>query len=131
MTVRHLMLAAAPSPGHGTMVQRAQCLLGLATFTFLAFAIGRLRNRRAPIPWRAVIWGLALQFIFGLIVLYIPNLLYAVQLAIQALLDFTKTGAHMVFGNLVEYAIPATASADPGTKTIAYAQSAAIFSFFV
>src|SRR5262245_38600301 len=125
------IVGEAPAVGHGTLPQRAQCLLGLIAFVMLAFIIGRLRNPRAPFPWRAVTWGLALQFIFGLIVLYIPNLLYAVQLAIQALLDFTKTGARVVFGNLIDNAIPVTTTADPGTKAIAYAQSGAIFAFFV
>ena len=131
MKINYTILADARAIPHATLPQRLQCIFGLFVFTLIAFAIGRLRNRRAPIPWRAVTWGLALQFIFAFIVLYIPNLLYAVQVAIQALLDFTKAGARVVFGNLIDNAIPVTATADPATKTTAFAQSGAIFAFFV
>src|SRR5689334_1781680 len=50
---------------HGTLPQRLQCALGLVVFLIIAYAIGRLRGARGPIPWRAVFWGIALQFVFA------------------------------------------------------------------
>ena len=41
-------------------------LLGLIVFIGLAWAISANRQR---FPWRAVSWGLALQFIFGWLIL--------------------------------------------------------------
>ncbi len=95
----HFLLAAAPIVPHGTLLERSQSLLGLVSFTFLAFLIGRVRGARI-IPWRVVIWGTVLELIFGGIVLSAPQVLEAVQLAIQKLLDFTMAGVGMIFGSL-------------------------------
>src|SRR5689334_15836301 len=59
----------APRPPAGTLAQRGQSLVGLVAFTGMAVAIGRLRGARR-IPWRVLGWGLALQFGFGVVVLY-------------------------------------------------------------
>src|SRR2546423_5311604 len=110
------------------MALRLQSLAGLFAFTFLAFLIGRMRGAR-KIPWRVIVWGIALQFIFGAIVLFVPRLLEAVQYAVQALLDFTREGAKMVFGDL---AMPAGATiTNPQGQIIGYAKSAGYFAFFV
>ncbi len=87
----------------GTPGQRLQSLLGLAVFTGIAFAIGRARGSRTPVPLRTIAWGFALQFGFGAIVLFAPAVLEAVQDAIRKLLEFSDAGATMVFGpNLVQ-----------------------------
>src|SRR5688572_15110157 len=79
--------APAPPPevASGTIGQRAQSALGLVAFTFLAFALGRMRGARA-IPWRVIVWGIVLQFAFAAIVLFVPRLLETVQNAVTALL---------------------------------------------
>ena len=46
------------------MALRLQSLFGLFVFVFLAFLIGRMRGSKT-IPWRVILWGIALQFIFG------------------------------------------------------------------
>jgi concentrative nucleoside transporter, CNT family len=116
-----------------TWVQRGQSLLGLIVFIAIAFALGRLRGAQGPVPWRVVIWGVVLQFAFGVIVLNFPGLMAAVQYAVQALLDYTKDGARFVFGNLIDNAVPVTPGEfdAAGTKPIGYAQTGAVFAFFV
>jgi CNT family concentrative nucleoside transporter len=118
---------------HGTATQRLQCLLGLVVFLLAAFAIGRLRDRRARVPWRTVVWGLALQFIFALIVLRTPRFLEAINAAIDALLGFTRDGARVVFGNLVDSFVPVRTAADADAPAHAgyFAHTGAYFAFFV
>lgn len=94
-----LLVAAAPAVEPGTLLERGQSLLGLFVFLLVAFAIGRLRGARS-VPWRIVIWGVALQFAFGSIVLFSPRLLLGVQYAIESLLRFSDEGVAMLFGNL-------------------------------
>jgi CNT family concentrative nucleoside transporter len=117
---------------HGTPAQRAQCLLGLFVFLSLAWLIGRWREPGARVPWRTVLWGLALQFIFGLIVLRTPRFLELINAAIDALLGFTRDGARVVFGNLVDSFVPVRAAADAGAPaTGQVAHTGAYFAFFV
>jgi CNT family concentrative nucleoside transporter len=99
--------ATQPSPvPRGTLAERAQSLLGLGTFLVLAFAVGRSRGARG-FPLRVVLWGVALQFAFGSIVLFAPGVLAGVQDAIRKLLDFSNEGARLVFGTvLVDGAAP-------------------------
>ncbi|XP_032227058.2 solute carrier family 28 member 3 isoform X1 [Nematostella vectensis] len=59
------------------------------------------KNRR-KIRWRPVFWGLALQFIFGLLILRTPQGFSVFNFFgrnIQAFLDFTNEGAKFVFGD--------------------------------
>jgi CNT family concentrative nucleoside transporter len=84
-----------------TLPERAQSLFGLFVFIFLAFLIGRARGAKV-VPWRVIIWGVILQFVFGAVALFTPELLVKVQFAIQKLLDFTLAGVRMIFGDLSE-----------------------------
>src|SRR5687768_3899361 len=118
----HILLAAATTQAaiSGTLAERAQSLLGLIVFTFIAFAIGRMRAGRGPrgrVPMRTIAWGFALQFAFGAIVLFAPTLLVGVQTTIQKLLEFSDAGATMLFGpNLVTGAARVTSDGtDTGT----------------
>jgi CNT family concentrative nucleoside transporter len=95
-----MLLAVAPAVPPGTLSERGQSLLGLVVFLLLAFAIGRLRGARRPVPWRVVGWGMVLSFAFGSIVLFSPKVLLAVQFAIAKLLEFSDQGVAMLFGNL-------------------------------
>ena len=112
-----------------TPLERLQSLLGLFVFIFIAFLIGRLRGART-VPWRVIGWGVALQFVFGAVVLFVPTLLENVQFAIQRLLDFTRAGATMVFGDLASGA-GAVVTAANGGQTVGYARSVGYFAFFV
>ncbi len=127
-----------------SILPRLQSLLGLFVFIFFAFAVGQLMVRRwaktaplagptvrQPFPWRAVGWGVALQFIFAIIVLRAPSLLEYVNDKINALLGFTKEGAKMVFGNLTDLTVPVTGVPDLAGPAQGYAQTGAIFAFFV
>jgi CNT family concentrative nucleoside transporter len=122
-----------PDIPSGSLLERLQCLFGLSCFIAFAWGIGRWRMRgqvRGPFPWRTLIWGVALQFIFAILVLRIPNLLVAINDAIDALLGFTRDGARMVFGSLADR--DGTPITDPTGKTVTgYAQTGAFFAFFV
>jgi concentrative nucleoside transporter, CNT family len=112
-----------------TLPERAQSLFGLFVFILLAMAIGRVRGARV-IQWRVVIWGVILQFVFAGIVLFVPRLLPAIQDAVQALLDFTREGAKLVFGDLATLEGPAVRISDTA-PTVGYVKSAGYFAFFV
>lgn len=77
-------------------------ILGLAAF--IAIAVLFSSNRRA-IPWRLVLVGTLLQFIFGVLVLRVD----AVRIGVDAvgtffvrILDFNEAGARFLFGNLLD-----------------------------
>jgi CNT family concentrative nucleoside transporter len=120
-------LLAEVSVPPGTIAQRAQSLLGLVVFTFLAFLIGRVRGAR-KIPWRVVSWGTLLQFAFGAIVIFSPWVLQKVQEIINQLLSFSNEGARMVFGELINYVLPVVN--DKG-ESIGIVKVAGVFAFSV
>src|SRR3954468_350640 len=101
---------AEPVIPHGTAAQRGQAALGMVAFTVIAFVIGRLRGAKT-IPWRVIIWGTILSFIFGAMVIYQPRVLITVQELINKLLDYSNEGAHMVFGNLIKNPVEVTRDA--------------------
>jgi len=77
-------------------------ILGLAAFIAIAALFSS--NRRA-IPWRLVLVGTLLQFIFGVLVLRVD----AVRVGVDAvgtffirILDFNEAGARFLFGNLLD-----------------------------
>ena len=83
---------------------------GIIVFTFVAWVISEDRRN---FPWRVVIWGVLLQFVFAFLVLYWgPGTRFFLQLneVFNALLNFSKQGAQFVFGAL--------GSADSGDSTI-------------
>ncbi|XP_031548619.1 solute carrier family 28 member 3-like isoform X1 [Actinia tenebrosa] len=58
--------------------------------------------RRSKIKWRPVLWGLGLQFIFGLLILRTPQGFATFKFlgqTVQSFLDFTDVGAKFVFGD--------------------------------
>lgn len=119
---------------HGTPTQRLQCLLGLVVFILLSYLIGRWRTwrtgePRGPFPWRVVLWGVALQFVFAAVVLWFPGLLQKVNEVVNALLGFTRDGANVVFGNLIEMEVPVFGT--DGTTETGVARTGAYFAFFV
>ncbi len=64
-----------------------------------------LSGQRRRFPWRTVLWGLALQFVFALFILYTPfgvAIFAAARRAIDKLNVFALEGAQMVFGPLAD-----------------------------
>lgn len=71
-------------------------------FVFIGCAWVLSENRRA-FPWRVVIWGLGLQFIFGALVLWWePGSRFFLKLndVFNALLAFSREGTMFVFGSI-------------------------------
>jgi len=85
-----------------TLINVARGLAGIVVFIGIAWCFSA--NRKA-VPWRLVIAGMGLQFVFGLLVLRVD----AVRVAVDAvgrffvrILDFNEAGARFLFGNLVD-----------------------------
>ena len=92
---------------------RLMSLLGVGVLLLIGLA---LSVNRTAIPWRLVIWGLALQFIFALLILKTPagEAFFAwINGVIVSLLGFTEAGARFLFGNLVFNSVP-VGGGEPG-----------------
>ncbi len=99
--------------GAGDMAARLRGLLGVLLLTASAWAISVNRRR---IPWRVVIWGLVLQFVFALVILRTPlgeGIFAAANDAILAAVGFTLEGARFLFGDLVWNNLP-VGTGEPG-----------------
>lgn len=80
-------------------------LLGLVVFIGVAWAISANRQR---FPWRAVLWGLGLQFIFGWLILKTDAgaaVFDFFQRSVTKLIGFADEGSKMVFGPLADAAL--------------------------
>ncbi len=92
----------ADTPWHARLVS----VLGLLVMLGIAWL---LSEDRRMIPWRVVLWGVALQFGFALVILKtsLGNEFFArINDIIVALLGFTVEGARFLFGNLVQHTVP-------------------------
>lgn len=99
-------LAAAREGLRTPMAERLMGLVGIAVMIGLAVLLSYDRKR---IQWRLVRIGLALQLLFGVIVLKTPPgraFFDAVGRAVTGLLTFQEQGARFVFGNLVQSTVP-------------------------
>ena len=88
------------------MVERLRSLVGLLA---LAVAAWGLSTDRSKIPWRVVLWGMGLQFIFALFILKTrigEEVFDAAGTVVVKLLGYTLDGARFVFGNLVYDTVP-------------------------
>ncbi len=101
-TLRKLGIFPAIPPAMDTLINVARGLAGIVVFIGIAWCFSA--NRRA-IPWRLVVTGMALQFVFGLLVLRVD----AVRIGVDAvgrffvrILDFNEAGARFLFGNLID-----------------------------
>ena len=84
------------------MSPRFVSLFGLVVLIALAWA---LSNNRRLFPWRTVLWGVALQFLFALFILKTRigvGLFQGAQNVVSQLNVFAGEGARMVFGKLAE-----------------------------
>lgn len=126
-------LLRVPHGSLGTpLVDRLRSLLGLLVLTGLAWVLSV--DRKRPIPWRVVGWGLALQLLFALFILKTPvgaQVFATANTVVVALLGFTVDGARFVFGNLVDNNIPVgTGAPGNGPFTAATGQVANTGSYF-
>jgi CNT family concentrative nucleoside transporter len=81
-------------------------LVGMVALLLIGWACSA--DRRAT-PWRILIWGTVLQFVFALFILRTPvgeSIFDAVNDVIVALLGFTVEGARFIFGDLVWNNVP-------------------------
>jgi concentrative nucleoside transporter, CNT family len=77
-------------------------LLGIVIFLGIVYALST--NRRA-IDWKLVVAGLALQFVFGALILHVDFVRVVfdrIGAMFVALLDFNRAGAEFLFGSLVK-----------------------------
>ena len=81
-------------------MQNLVSLFGMFVLIFGAFCLSEDRRR---FPWRVVIWGLALQLLFGFLVLrWEPGARFFLRLndVFNALLSFSREGAVFVFNSV-------------------------------
>lgn len=103
------------------MQLRMVSLLGLTCFIGLAWC---LSEKRKLFPWRTVLWGVALQITFALLILKTPwgeALFRFIGSAIQQLITFSNEGTGFVFGAL----------SDPKTMGAAFPGNAMVFAILV
>ncbi|XP_061205816.1 sodium/nucleoside cotransporter 1-like isoform X6 [Neopsephotus bourkii] len=77
-------------------------LISLAGFCFLVLFLFACSKHHSAVSWRAVSWGLGLEFIFGLFILRTTPGIQAFQWLgdqIQFFLGYTTAGSSFVFGN--------------------------------
>ena len=126
-------LAAAQAGLDTPLASRLVGLIGIATMLGLAVLLSYDRKK---IDWRLVGSGLALQALFGVIVLKTgPGkvVFNAIGRAITGLLGFQEQGARFVFGNLVQSNVPVGVPGPAGLDTTAgfVANTGAFFAFNV
>ena len=115
------------------MSGRLMGLVGIATMIGLAVLLSYDRKK---IDWRLVGTGLALQALFGVLVLKTgpgKAVFNAAGRAITGLLGFQEQGARFVFGNLVQSNVPVGTPGPAGLDTTAgfVANTGAFFAFNV
>jgi CNT family concentrative nucleoside transporter len=102
------------------MGQRLIGLLGLATMLLIAWLMSYDRRR---VPWRLVAAGVALQGLFGVLVLKTaPGRWFFEKVGglVNRVLDFVVAGARFAFGYLVDFAAPAGIPAEAGLPVFAF-----------
>jgi CNT family concentrative nucleoside transporter len=120
----------------GTPVQKLISLLGLIVFTGLAWVLSVNKRR---VDWKLVGWGLALQFVFAILILMTPwgkSFFEGANDVFNALIGYTVEGAKFLFGNLAFNNIPvgsggAFGPMDPIGQTTGWAAAGGFFAFNV
>jgi CNT family concentrative nucleoside transporter len=126
-------LVAAQAGLDTPLVSRLIGLIGIATMLGLAVLLSYDRKK---IDWRLVGAGLALQALFGVLVLKTgpgKAVFNFAGKAITGLLGFQEQGARFVFGNLVQSNVPVGVAGPAGLDTTAgfVANTGAFFAFNV
>jgi CNT family concentrative nucleoside transporter len=99
-------LTVPPEGLETPLLVRLRSLLGLVVLLLLAWSMSVDRSR---VPWRVVLWGVALQLGFALFILKTAQgdqVFNVMNTVVTALLGFTIEGARFVFGNLVLNNVP-------------------------
>lgn len=118
-------------PYETTFVDRLVSFAGIGFFVLLSWVMSE--NRRA-IQWRTVGWALALQLVFGLIVLSEPlkALFLALNDGVDTLLGFSNAGATFAFRSIEPHYVDVpgpdgtvisqsfTGAVSPGVKNFAF-----------
>jgi len=84
------------------MYLRLVSALGLVILILLAWAVSQRRDR---FPWRAVLWGVFLQFLLGVLLLHTgpgQRLFHGFQTAVDRFTSFANEGNRLVFGPLAQ-----------------------------
>ncbi len=114
-------------------LDRARSVLGLLVLVLIAWGLSTNRSR---IPWRVVLWGIALQLLFALFILKTPigtTVFDQLNNVVVALLGYMEQGARFIFGNLVSNNIPigeGPVGQGPFQATGGVAQAGAFFAFY-
>ncbi len=83
-------------------MERFQSLLAIPILIGIAFL---LSNDRKNFPWRVVLWGIALQIIFAVLILWTPwgrDLFAVLGELVTKFLGFATEGSAFLFGNMVK-----------------------------
>ena len=116
-SVAALQEAGGVEAGAG-LLSRLRGLLGLVLLT-----VRRVGDEHEPQagPWRVVLWGLALQFLFAVVILRTPigaGVFDAANQAVLAVVGYTLEGARFLFGDLVWNTVP-VGTGEPGSGEFA------------
>jgi concentrative nucleoside transporter, CNT family len=114
-------------------------LVSLAGMVVLLLIGWSLSTNRKAIPWRIILWGIALQLIFAVFILRTPigeRVFAAANDVVVALLGFTVDGAKFIFGDLVWNNVPIGSGQAGGNAPMVptpgtVAQTGAFFAFNV
>lgn len=134
LTVEAAQQIVVPPGGIDTpLLERLRSLVGLVCLLLMAWA---LSTDHSKIPWRVILWGVGLQFLFGLFILKTATgeaIFDTAGLVVTELLGFTKDGATFVFGNLVDQTVPVGVIGQDGFEAAPgqVAETGAAFAFFV
>ncbi len=121
-------MIAAFLPADTSIFERGMSLFGIPALVFLAWLIS---SNRKGISWRPVIWGVVLQFIFGVIVLSpaVSEFFFVVvDGGVKRLIGFSEDGASFVFGTIDGHQVldmsgnprPVPFGVSPPVKTFAF-----------
>ena len=113
-------LAQARSGLDTPLLERLVGVVGIATMLGIAYLLSYDRKR---INWRMVGAGVALQFLFGIVVLKTGlgrAMFSGANDLVVRLLSFQEEGARFVFGNLVQNEVPLAGGATGVAQTGAY-----------
>jgi CNT family concentrative nucleoside transporter len=103
-------------------VQNLISVFGLLVLLGLAWL---LSNDRRRFPWRVVIWGISLQFVFAVLLLRTPwgrAVFTGARVVIDRVLAFTDAGAAFLFGDLYRTSPDVIANIPPGGAVVGYWQ---------
>lgn len=118
-------------------IQRLMGIVGMAVMIGIAWA---LSSNRKKVNWKLVSYGIALQAMFGFIVLktgFGRALFSTANRVFATLLGFTDNGARFIFGNLVKNNVPvglptgAPSDMAPITSGELWANTGSFFAFTV